>query len=274
MLPKAEVLEADVQDLAELKHQLKNVDAVINLAGILNEGKKGRGFNSVHVELPLKIMQACEENGVKRFIHISALAADVNGPSAYLRSKGQGEKSVGEYGARSSVLYTVFRPSAIFGRDDRFLNLFAWLVKYLPVVFLGSPTAKFQPVFVEDVAKVIVTSLTKIETFGQRYDLCGPKTYSLRELVELVCSVTERRRIIIGLNDLFSYWQAWWMEWLPIKLLTRDNYYSMKVNNVCACEFPAIFGFKPTSMRGIIPQYLTGFTPRMRGRRRLDRSGR
>lgn len=274
VLPKVEVVEADVNDRAQLKRQLEQVDAVINLVGILYEGRKGQDFNYVHVDLPLKLMQACEENGVKRYIHISALAADVSAPSAYLRTKGFAEKLIADKGKSSVCRYTVFRPSVVFGRDDRFFNLFAALVKYLPVVFLGSPSARFQPIFVEDVARAVVASLTKPETFGQSYDLCGPQTFTLRQLVEFVCSTTGRTRMIVSLNDSLSYWQAWWMEWLPVKLLTRDNYYSMKVDNVCNCEFPKIFGFSPTPMETIVPQYLTGLTPRMRGRQRLDQSGR
>jgi uncharacterized protein YbjT (DUF2867 family) len=274
LLPRVEVVELNIDDPAAIHRALAQQDAVINLVGILHERKKNRDFERLHVELARKLAVACDTNQVKRFIHISALAADVAAPSAYLRSKALGERVITEMGARSSWRYTVFRPSVVFGPEDRFLNLLAILVKYLPIIFLGSPKARFQPIYVEDVAETMVLSLSKPETFGKHYDLCGPERYTLRELVEFVCHTMGKSRVILNLNDVFSYWQAWWMEKLPIKLLTRDNYNSMKVDSICGCDYPPIFEIQPKSMRAIVPEYLTGSTPRMRGRRRLDRSGR
>jgi len=274
MLPRVEVIELNIASSAAIGAALAQQDAVINLVGILHERKKNIDFKRTHVELPRALAAACDANHIKHFIHISALAANVAAPSAYLYSKALGEKVVAEMGARSSWRYTIFRPSAVFGPEDKFFNLLATLVKYAPVIFLGSPKSRFQPVYVGDVAKTIVLSLSKPGTYGKRYDLCGPERYTLRELVEFVCHTMGKSRVILNLNDVFSYWQAWWMEKLPIKLLTRDSYNSMKVDSVCSCEYPPIFEIRPTSMRAIVPGYLTGLTPRMRGRRRLDRSGR
>ena len=132
----------------------------------------------------------------------------------------------------SSLDWTIFRPSVIFGRDDRFLNMFATLLKLLPVIFLGRPDARFQPVYVEDVAAALVRSLDDRDAYGKTYDLCGPHVYTLRELVALVGELTGHRRPIIGLGDTLSYLQALVLEFLPGKLMTRDNYHSMKVDNV------------------------------------------
>jgi NADH dehydrogenase len=187
---------------------------------------------------------------------MSALNARVNGPSAYLSSKGRGESMVKSASSEEAELHTtVFRPSVIFGRKDSFLNLFAKLVKYSPVIFLGSPDARFQPIYVEDVARAFVSSLDDAATFGESYNLCGPKVYTMRELVEFVAAVTGRKRRVMGLGDALSYLQAWMLEYSPIKLMTRDNFYSMKMDSVCDSPFP--FAFEPSSMEQIVPAYLT-----------------
>lgn len=252
VLPTVDVVTADVNDASELERLTAGMDAVINLVGILHQKKRG-DFDSIHVELPRKIVAACRKNKVKRLLHMSALNAGANGPSAYLASKGRGESAV--LGANGQELNTtVFRPSVIFGRKDSFLNMFATLVKYFPVIFLGSPNARFAPVYVEDVARAYVSSLDDAATFGASYNLCGPKAYTLRELVEFVGKATGRKRRIIGLPDGFSYLQAWFLEYSPIKVLTRDNFYSMKMDSVCTAPFP--FGFAPASMEEIVPTYL------------------
>jgi len=258
-LPNVEVVKANVFDQAELNSQFAGMDAVINLVGILNEAQPG-AFDALHVELPRKIVRACAASGVQRLLHMAALNADPNGPSAYLRSKGLGQAVV--LAQAEALAVTVFRPSVIFGREDVFLNMFAGLLKIAPVFPLACPDAKFQPVYVEDVAQAYVASLDNPATFGQRYDLCGPKVYTLRELVKLVGSVTGNPRRIIGLNQRLSYLQAWMMEWKPgRKLMTRDNYYSMQVDAVCKCEFPGIFGIEPSALEAVAPTYLARKTP-------------
>lgn len=253
-VPNVEVVNANVFDPAELNRQFAGMDAVINLVGILNETRLG-DFNAVHVELPRKIVRACAESGVKRLLHMAALNADPKGPSAYLRSKGLGQAVVLDQANALNV--TVFRPSVIFGREDVFLNMFAGLLKIAPVFPLACPDAKFQPVYVDDVARAYVASLDNPATFGQGYDLCGPQVYTLRQLVKLVGDMTGKRRWIIGLSQRLSYLQAWMMEWKPgRKLMTRDNYYSMQVDAVCECEFPKVFGIVPSSLEAVAPTYL------------------
>lgn len=252
VLPTVDVVEADLHDENELERLTSGMDAVINLIGILHEGKRG-DFDAIHRELPRKIASACRKNNVKRLLHMSALNARISGPSAYLSSKGRGEAELADSG-HEPLATTIFRPSVIFGRNDSFLNLFAKLAKYLPVIFLGSPNARFAPVHVEDVARAFVESLSDAATFGKSYDLCGPKSYTLRELVEWVAAATGRKRRVIGLGDGFSYLQAWMLEYSPVKLLSRDNFYSMKMDSVCASAFP--FDFAPSSIEEIVPAYL------------------
>ena len=148
------MVEADVHDEAVLARLVRGAAAVVNLVGILNETRRG-DFERVHVELPRKLVAACRAAGVSRLLHMSALNADPKGPSRYLRSKGEAEAIV----AASDLAWTIFRPSVIFGREDSFLNLFATLERLLPVIALACADARFQPVFVGDVAHAFVRAL-------------------------------------------------------------------------------------------------------------------
>ena len=266
LLPTAEVVTADVHDPATLERLMRGCEAVINLVGVLHGGRGKGGFHEAHVELSRKVIDACRQSGVRRLLHMSALTADPNGPSEYLRTKAEAERIVRE----SGLEFTIFRPSVIFGREDRLLNLFATLQRLLPFIVLGSPDAKFQPVYVEDVARVYTESIARLEAFGASYDLVGPKVYRLRELVEYAGAVTGHRRRIIGLGPRLSYWQAAAMELLPVKLLTRDNVRSMSVDNVSSAKLP--FGIEPTPLEAVAPMWLARRTPRGRYNAFRDRS--
>jgi uncharacterized protein YbjT (DUF2867 family) len=255
LLPTVEVIEADVGDAKTLARLAAGRDAVVNLAGILH----GPGFKRAHVELAQGVVNACHTAGVQRLLHMSALGADPAGPSEYLRTKGVGEQAVL---AADDLQVSVFRPSVIFGPEDRFLNLFAQLAGLFPVLALASPEARFQPVYVGDVVKAMLVALDSPEAIGKRYDLCGPRECTLRELVEFVCAVTGRRRLIVGLPDGLAWLQARTMELLPVKLLTRDNLQSMKVPSVCDCAFP--FGIQPAALEALAPAWLAPSGPRER----------
>jgi NADH dehydrogenase len=260
LLPTVDVVQADVHDDATLQGLVRSADAVINLVGVLHGD-----FNRAHVELPRRIVAACREAGVQRLVHVSALKAAADAPSAYLRSKAAGEALIrtaqGEH-----LQTTILQPSVIFGREDRFLNLFARLARALPVIALASPSARFQPVHVDDVARAIAAALTDARTFGRSYELCGPRVYTLRELVAYVVRSLGLRRPIVGLGKSLSWLQAAILEHLPGKLMTRDNVLSMQVDNVCGCAFPEVFGFTPTPLEAVVPLYIAGVTPRSRYR--------
>jgi len=262
-LPTVDVVEADVHDPAALARLVVRCDAVINLVGILH-GRRGMpygpDFARAHVELPQKAIVACLAARVPRLVHMSALKAAPDAPSEYLRSKADGEGAV--VAARGELGTTIFRPSVVFGPEDRFLNLFAELQRLLPVVFLGSPDAKFQPVYVGDVARAMVASLDDPDAAGRAYDLAGPTVCTLRELVEYAGQLAGHPRPIIGLGSRLSYLQAWAMEFAPVKLLSRDNYYSMKVDSVSGEPLP--FGLHATALDAVAPVYLQGFYPRSR----------
>ena len=258
-LPTAQLVEADILDPRQLDQLVAGHDAVINLVGILHGD-----FERMHVELPRTVAESCVRHGVTRLIHMSALNAAVDAPSAYLQSRGRGEQVVRAVATRAPGLHlTVFQPSIVFGQDDRFLNMFAGLVKFSPFVPLGSPDARFQPVWVEDVARAIVTSLTLQETVGQTYPLVGPDVFTLRQLIEMVMDMSGHRRPVLPLGNGASRLQAAVFEHLPGKLITRDNVLSMSIPSVSATPFPAIFG-RAHSVAAIVPAYLTHVTGRAR----------
>lgn len=268
LLPTVDVVVADVQDPVALATLIQGCDAVINLVGVLHDARGKRGFYAAHVELARKVVAACRANNVRRLLQMSALAAATDAPSAYLRSKGEAEMIVRE----SGLDFTIFRPSVIFGPDDSFLNMFAFLARALPVVVLASPGARFQPVYVDDVAAAFVRALTDMTTFGQSYELAGPQRYTLRELVAYVGKVTGHQRPILGLNRALSYCQACAMECLPVKLMTRDNLRSMEIDSISDSTFP--FGIKPQALEAVAPMWLATRTPRARYQRFRNVAGR
>ena len=298
VLPTVEVVECNVHDQAELNRQFSGMDAVINLVGILHEGRRGKIVNvesgsgdyyENHVELPRKVLMACTVNRIQRLLHMSALGADAQSRSAYQRSKAYGEALVRAAGAsgesnglgaadfvRGYRLYTtIFRPSVIFGRGDSFLSMFAGIVKLLPIIPLAQSHARFQPVWVEDVAGAFVDALDNPATFGATYNVCGAQVYTLRELVEFVARTVNVTPHIIPLNRCLSYLQAAVMEFAPgKKLMTRDNFYSMLTDNVCDGAYPLPPGMKPAVLEAIAAEYLNGTTPRGRYTAFRGRAGR
>lgn len=283
LLPTVDVVEADVNAPGVLEALVRGTDAVINLAGVLHSrpagaasdgGRRyGQDFFDVHVELPQRIVSACRAAGVERLLHMSALGASRDAPSEYLRSKGAGEEALL---AAEDLAVTVFRPSVVFGAEDRFLNLFARISALTPVIALACPEARFQPVYVGDVAQAFVCALGATaearDSAGRRYDLVGPREYSLRELVGTVCAITDRKRLIIGLGDGLSRLQAWVLEKLPGALLTRDNLDSMRVASVSDAPLP--FAIAATSIEAVAPLYLSDAGPRERYDRLRHRASR
>ncbi|WP_459617182.1 complex I NDUFA9 subunit family protein [Bordetella sp. 2513F-2] len=260
VLPTVTLVEADVHDDLALDDLMRRCDAVVNLVGVLHGGRGrpyGSGFARAHVQLPLRIAQACRRNGVQRLLHLSALGADPQGPSMYLRSKGDGEAAV-----RGELIgwqggWTIFRPSVVFGPDDNFTNLFARLARRLPVLPLAGAQARMQPVYVGDVAAAVANALENGRTWGRTYGLCGPQVYTLGELVRLCAFWSGHRRPVCPLPMALGRLQAGFMEMLPgAPLMSRDNLASLTVDNVCAEGMAAELGVVPTALEAVAPGYL------------------
>ena len=251
VLPTVSVVAADVNRAGELARLAQGAAAVVNLVGILNE-TGSQTFRKAHVELAGLVIAACKAAGVRRLVHMSALNADPAGPSRYLRSKGEAETAV----AASGLDWTIVEPSVIFGREDGFLNLFARLLRIAPVMAVARADARFQPVYVGDVAECIVRALRLPATIGQKYPLCGPTVYTLRELIRYAGDLTGRPRPVIGLGRTLGLLQAAVLERLPGPPMSRDNLASMQKDSVCGCDFPAAFGFRPQALETIAPSYL------------------
>ena len=259
LLPGVTLKVCNVFDSQALRSALQGADAVINLLGILHQSGKA-SFTQVHADLPVQLAKLCQDLGIKRLLHMSSLCAATDAPSLYLRSKGQAEVALAGYAPGLAI--TVFRPSIIFGRADQFINLFAGLIKHLPLVVLVKPNAKFQPVWVEDVATCFVASLNQPASFGLSYDLVGPKVYTFRALLKAIMQTLGVHKPILGLNDALSYAQAFLMECLPIKLMSRDNIRSMQQDSVSDQAFPEWLELRPSALETVIPQYLIDQTPR------------
>lgn len=233
-----------------LRQALADCQAVMFLPGILHGSPEQ--FDAVHVQLPQQVMQLCGELGIRRYLHMSALGAQVDGPSHYLRSKGRAEQAV----MASDLDWSVFRPSVVFGAGDSFLSLFASLTRYVPVMPLASAQARFQPVWVEDVAAAFAGALRHEQCIGQSYDLVGPEVYSLQQIVQLCARLQNRRVLLLPLPERLARLQALCMEQLPSPLMSRDNLDSMRVDNVSVRDYPEIFGRQPASMEQVAPTYI------------------
>ncbi|MES2400566.1 MAG: complex I NDUFA9 subunit family protein [Pseudomonadota bacterium] len=257
MLPMVDIAEVSSYDSASLTSLLAGHDAVINLTGILHGSEAA--FDKVHVQLPLELTRACQAVGQRRIIHLSALGAGIHAPSMYQRSKARGEAVL----LGSGLDVTVLRPSVLFGTDDRFMNTFAWLQRYFPIIPLAGNKAKFQPVWVEDVANAIVKCLDDKTTIGQTYEACGPEVFTLKQLMQLAGRYSGinggKGRPVIGLPDPLARLQAWFMELAPGEpMMSRDNLDTMKEDNVASGKLPGLqaLGITPTALGAVAPFYL------------------
>lgn len=253
--PTVSLREGDVYDPDFLERHFRDMDVVINLVGILNErGHRGKGFDEAHVELVDTISMAVQATGMPRLLHMSTLNASADAPSHNLRTKALGE-DIAHSIPDCSV--TSFRPSAIFGEHDTFTTRFARLLQSIPWLFpLAKPDARLQPIYIDDVVQCFVRSIGHRDTFGQSYNLGGPKVYTLYEIVEFINEVTGLHRRILRLGDWQSRLQATIMEWMPGKPFSIDNLRSLDVDSVCRTPCPLPFGIEPTPMETVVPVYL------------------
>ena len=253
MLPMLDIAEGSAHDAASLEPLVAGQDAVINLVAILHGTEAA--FDKAHVQLPLALVKACDAAGQRRIVHVSSLGADLNAPSMYQRSKARGEAVLTSSGLDISII----RPSVIFGAEDKFLNTFASLQKLFPFIPLAGSTAKFQPVWVEDVASAIVKCIENTETIGQTYEACGPEVFTLKQLVQLAGQYSGHDKPVFGLPNALARIQAALMELAPGEpIMSRDNLDAMKTDNISGGKLPGLvaLGISPSALSAVAPFYL------------------
>jgi len=244
-----EYFACDMYEPSQRRDAVRGQDAVINLVGILQGN--AAAFWRAHVELAEGIAQACRDEGVPVLLHMSALHAAPDAPSMYLRSKGEGVARVHALGGAGLRIHS-FHPSVIFGTEDSFLNQFAALLRLSPgIMLLPGAQARFAPVYVGDVADTFIHALSDAHAAPQ-INLCGPKDYSLQELVELTATWSNHKRMILPMPEPMARMVAMLMSLLPNPPLSTDNLDSMRVASVCGNEDPK----QPTALDDIAPQYL------------------
>jgi uncharacterized protein YbjT (DUF2867 family) len=257
VLADVTLLPLDVHREQDLANALEGVDGVINLIGILNESAyDGSGFERAHATLTRQLIAACTQRKIRRLLQLSSLGAAVDAPSHYLRSKGRAEEALKE--ARDDLDVTVFKPSVIFGPGDSFINRFAGLLKLAPILPLARAGALMSPVYVGDVVEAMRRSLDDRRTIGATYELCGPDTLSLADIVRYTARGIHRRRLVIGLPEPLGWLQAALLQWFPGKPLSLDNFHSLGVASVCSDQGFQRLGIQPTPMDAIVPDYLRG----------------
>lgn len=238
------------QDPASLAAALDGCDCAVNLAGILNSRpRRPEDFRRAHVDTTEAVVEACRRNGIRRLLHMSALNAAPDAPSEYLRTKGRGELLA--HGAELAT--TSFRPSVIFGPGDGLLLRFAALLRFAPGVFpLACADAVFAPVYIGDVARRMADAALDEAAAGRRVPLCGPRHWTLREIVEYTAKLLRRRVRVVPLPDALARLQARVLEWAPGQPFSMDNYLSLQLDSVC----PDNADLCPTALEDIAPSYV------------------
>lgn len=250
-------LSADLGDPRALAAVVAGADAVVNLVGILYERGKQR-FDVAHHQGPGQLAALAQSAGVKRFVHISALAADASSSSAYGRSKAEGEAAV----RAAFPSATILRPSLVFGPEDNFFNRFAAMARVSPALpLIGGGATKFQPVYVGDVAAAVAAALSRDDAVGKTYELAGPATFTMRQLFELMLHIIGRKRLLMSIPFGLASLEAFFLEWLPQPLLTRDQVRMLRHDSIAAPSAPGLaeLGITPVALELILPTYLDRF---------------
>jgi len=253
-------VQANLRYPASVERAIAGADIVINLVGILAESGKQK-FTSVHAVGAGIIAQKARDAGVSRLIHVSALGASPDAASAYGRSKAAAEAAVLD--AMPDAV--IFRPSVIFGPEDRFFNMFAGLARMSPVLpLIGGGKTLFEPVFVGDVAEAALRAVQG-QVAGGVYELGGPEKMSLGDVFAYVCEVTERKRLLVPLPFAIARFQAAFLQLLPSPLLTIDQVLSLQSDSVVSeaatkngCTLSGL-GIKAQPVQSIVPEYLQRF---------------
>lgn len=248
----SQIVDWRVYEPHRLASLLNDCNCVINLVGILNKRiLYPQDFHSAHVELVRQIVRSCLSADIHRYLHISALHANAEGPSEYLKTKYLGENLALQ---ATHIDTTSFRPSVIFGPKDSFLNRFARLIKLLPApIFpLACANTLFAPVYVGELATCIVNSIDDNRTISRCINLCGPKQYTLEQIVLYVAHLLGKRIKIIALPDGLARLQARLCDFVPGRPFSSDNYLSLQIDSICE-KSDALC---TTTIEDIAPRYI------------------
>ena len=249
---------------------IEESDHVINLVGTFSSRGK-ENFNTIHVNSPKYISEACGRYGVKNLIHVTSLGVDKKSPSVYLKTKAYGEEQV-----KNNFPNTIIhRPSLIFGPQDNFFNLFASLAQFSPFMpvfgesIFSYGKVLYQPVYVQDVASGIINSMSNIKFKGKTFEIGGPSVYSFQQLIEMILDYSGQKRFLLPFPFIFADILATLTEFSPIKLVTRDQVRQLKINNIVNSEALTLddLGIIPTPAESVVPNYLDKFKREKRLRR-------
>ena len=254
---QVELFKTNIFNLNDVRQVLKNCDFVINLVGILYETRKQK-FSQIHADFPYLLSNLCNEFGIKNLVHISALGVRERHSSKYMQSKLQGEKNI-ESTFKPSV---ILRPSVCFGPEDKFFNTFASIAQFSPVIpLIGGGKTKFAPIYVGDVAKAIVKALELNNSGYKIFELGGPKSYSFRELMEILLTEIKKKRFLIPIPFNVAKFQSYFLQMIPSPLLTSDQVEMLKYNNIVSGEYPTLkdLGISGSNIKSILPEYIYRF---------------
>jgi uncharacterized protein YbjT (DUF2867 family) len=254
-------VQANLRYPASVEAAMRDSQAAVNLVGILAEGGAQR-FDAVQALGAGEVAKAARDAGA-RMVHVSAIGADENSPSRYARSKAAGEKAVLE----AVPTATVFRPSVVFGPEDQFTNRFAALARMSPMLpLIGGGLTRLQPVYVGDVATAVADAVDGKAQAGAIYELGGPEVLTMREIMEIILRVIERRRMLVSLPFGLARLQAFFLQFAPGALkLTPDQVELLRNDNVVSEPAQRAgltlqgLGIAPDSLEAIAPQYLWRF---------------
>ena len=263
-------VQTNLRHARSVETAARDAQVLINLVGILYERGRQR-FDAVHTYGAEQVALAANAHGA-RMVHVSAIGADPNSPSAYGRSKANAEQLV--IAAQPST--TIMRPSIIFGPEDDFFNRFAALARISPMLpLIGGGLTRFQPVFVGDVAAAIADAVDGKTRPGTIYELGGPDVRTFKELMQFVLTTIERKRLLVSLPFLVAKMQAMFLQYLPKPLLTPDQVELLRSDNLVSesakSEARTLqgIGIEPEPMEAIVPSYLWRFRKTGQFRKRL-----
>lgn len=250
-LGQTQFVAVDIRDKVAVSRAVAGSDAIVNLVGVL----KG-DFDGLHVDGARNVADAAAATGAKALVQISAIGADPEAQSAYGRSKGEGEMAVRAAFSPATIL----RPSIVFGREDDFVNRFARMARFMPVLPVVRGATRFQPVWASDLGHAIAkAALDPISHGGRTYEIGGPQILTMKQINEAILAITGRERALVDIPDAIAASMARFGGWAPGAPMTWDQWLMLQQDNVVAeaAEGLSAFGIDPAPLGAVAPDWLT-----------------